>query len=283
MVIQGKTEQRARDGTKSVTPYAAAAAKSLQSCPTLCDPIDGSPPGSPIPGILQARTLGWVAISFSNAWNWKVKVKALSLDTTDILDWIILCGGYHPVYHDVFSSSFRFYTLDPGSTLVVTTKKMSLGIIPNVPWEAGSSSVENPCYRPTEMRKTQSERKHKVCGRKREQSTFQARESEKQGSKASQGLCMNTTALCWHSRYSEMNPTLSIQTHFVLQPLPTAHTPATPNKSSLKQHTLIFHTAIWLAMYRLPLVQKSVLCLRALSSSKASVFHCIFWMQPSGS
>ena len=47
---------------------AAAVAKSLQSCPTLCDPIDGSPPGSPIPGILQARTLEWVAISFSNAW-----------------------------------------------------------------------------------------------------------------------------------------------------------------------------------------------------------------------
>ena len=46
---------------------AAAAAKSLQSCPTLCDSIDGSPPGSPVPGILQARTLEWVAISFSNA------------------------------------------------------------------------------------------------------------------------------------------------------------------------------------------------------------------------
>ena len=46
---------------------AAAAAKSLQSCPTLCDPIDGSPPGSPVPGIIQARTLEWVAISFSNA------------------------------------------------------------------------------------------------------------------------------------------------------------------------------------------------------------------------
>ena len=57
---------------------AAAAAKSLQSCPTLCDPIDGSPPGSPVPGILQARTLEWVAISFSNAWKWKVKVKSLS-------------------------------------------------------------------------------------------------------------------------------------------------------------------------------------------------------------
>ena len=57
---------------------AAAAAKSLQSCPTLCDLIDGSPPGFPIPGILQARTLEWVAISFSNAWKWKVKVKSLS-------------------------------------------------------------------------------------------------------------------------------------------------------------------------------------------------------------
>ena len=54
------------------------AAKSLQSCLTLCDPIDGSPPGSPVPGILQARTLEWVAISFSNAWKWKGKVKSLS-------------------------------------------------------------------------------------------------------------------------------------------------------------------------------------------------------------
>ena len=57
---------------------AAAAAKSLQSGPTLYDPIDGSPPGSPVPGILQARTLEWVAISFSNAWKWKVKVMSLS-------------------------------------------------------------------------------------------------------------------------------------------------------------------------------------------------------------
>ena len=56
----------------------AAAAKSLQLCPTLCDPIGGSPPGSSVPGILQARTLEWVAVSFSNAWKWKVKVKSLS-------------------------------------------------------------------------------------------------------------------------------------------------------------------------------------------------------------
>ena len=60
------------------TAAAAAAAKSFQSCLTLCDPIDSSPPGSPIPGILQARTLEWVAISFSNAWKWELKVKSLS-------------------------------------------------------------------------------------------------------------------------------------------------------------------------------------------------------------
>ena len=68
-------------GSKSLLWHdaaATAAAKSLQSCLTLCDPIDGSPPGSPIPGILQARTLEWVAIAFSNAWKWKVNVKSLS-------------------------------------------------------------------------------------------------------------------------------------------------------------------------------------------------------------
>ena len=58
---------------------AAAAAKSLHSCLTLCNPIDGSPPGSPVPGILQARTLEWVATSFSNAWKWKEKVKSFKI------------------------------------------------------------------------------------------------------------------------------------------------------------------------------------------------------------
>ena len=62
----------------SILFFTAAAAKSLQSCLTLCNPINGSPPGSPIPVILQARTLEWVAISFSNAWKWKVKGKSLS-------------------------------------------------------------------------------------------------------------------------------------------------------------------------------------------------------------
>ena len=66
---------------------ATAAAKSLQSCPTLCNPIDGSPRGSPVPGILQARTLEWVAISFSNAWKWKVKVKSLSCVRLSATPW----------------------------------------------------------------------------------------------------------------------------------------------------------------------------------------------------
>ena len=60
-----------------VLPGKTAAAKSLQSCPTLCNPIDSSPPGSPVPASLQARTLEWFVISFSNAWKWNVKVKSL--------------------------------------------------------------------------------------------------------------------------------------------------------------------------------------------------------------
>ena len=70
--------QEAQPGALGQPAAAAAATKSLQSCLTLCNPIDSSPPGSPVPGILQARTLEWVAISFSNAWNWKVKGKLLS-------------------------------------------------------------------------------------------------------------------------------------------------------------------------------------------------------------
>jgi len=77
-------EQAALERTKLplrgsiLSKAAAAVAKSLQSCPTVCNPINGSPPGSPVAGILQARTLEWVAISFSNAGKWKVKVKSLS-------------------------------------------------------------------------------------------------------------------------------------------------------------------------------------------------------------
>ena len=80
---------------------AAAAAKSLQSCPTLRDPTDGSPWGSPVPGILQARTLKWVAISFSNAWKWKVKVKSLSRPTlSDPMD----CGPPGSSVHGIFQA-----------------------------------------------------------------------------------------------------------------------------------------------------------------------------------
>ena len=74
----------------------AAAAKSLQSCPTLCDPIDGSPPGSPVPGILQARTLEWVAIAFSNAGKWKVKVKPLSRIRPLATPWTVAYQVLHP-------------------------------------------------------------------------------------------------------------------------------------------------------------------------------------------
>ena len=76
--IQGNLFLLLPDILNCLMGYSAAAAKSLQSCPTLCDPMDVSPPGFPVPGNLQARTLEWVAISFSNAWKWKVKVKSVS-------------------------------------------------------------------------------------------------------------------------------------------------------------------------------------------------------------
>ena len=82
MFVTGKTGNNQNVFTRELVEQTMwdphADAKSLQSCPTLCDLIDGNPPGSVIPGILQARTLEWVAISFSNAWKWKVKVKSLS-------------------------------------------------------------------------------------------------------------------------------------------------------------------------------------------------------------
>ena len=83
---------------KSLMAVAAAAAKSLQSCPTLCYPRDDSPPGSPVPGILQARTLEWVAISFSNAWKWKVKVKSLSPTLSDPMDCSLLGSSIHGIF-----------------------------------------------------------------------------------------------------------------------------------------------------------------------------------------
>ena len=76
----------------------ADAAKSRQSCPTLCDPVDGSPPGSAVPGILQVRTLEWVAISFSNEWKWKVKVKVKSYQTlSDPMDCSLPGSSVHEI------------------------------------------------------------------------------------------------------------------------------------------------------------------------------------------
>ena len=74
---------------KKTQHITAAAAESLQLCLTLCDPIDGSPPGCSVPGILQARTLEWVAISFSNAWKWKVKVKSFSRVWPSATPWTV--------------------------------------------------------------------------------------------------------------------------------------------------------------------------------------------------
>ena len=82
-----KWNARSRSEKNHSMGVSAASAKSLQSCPTLCDPIDGSPPGSPVPGILQAIALEWVAISFSNAWKWKVKGKLLSCVRPSATPW----------------------------------------------------------------------------------------------------------------------------------------------------------------------------------------------------
>ena len=87
--------------TGSLKKWATAATMSLQSCPTLCHPIDGSPPGSPVPGILQARTLEGVAISFPNAWKWKVKVKLLSCVWLLATPWT---GAYKALLSMGFSS-----------------------------------------------------------------------------------------------------------------------------------------------------------------------------------
>ena len=81
-----------------------AAAKSLQSCSTLCDPTDGSPPGSPIPGILQARTLEWVAISFSNAWKWKMKNESEVAQSCPTLSDPMDCSPPGSSVHGIFQA-----------------------------------------------------------------------------------------------------------------------------------------------------------------------------------
>ena len=83
---------------------AATAAKSLQLRPTLCDPIDGSPPGSPVPGILQARTLEWVAISLSNAWKWKVKSESEVTQSCPTLSYPMDCRLPGSSVHGIFQA-----------------------------------------------------------------------------------------------------------------------------------------------------------------------------------
>ena len=104
-----------------------AAAKLLQSCPTLCNPIDSSPPGSPVPGILQARTTEWVAISFSSAWKWKVKVKSLShvrLPVTPMSDPMDCSLPGFPI-HGIFQARVLEWGAIAFSTLYTTTCKIN--------------------------------------------------------------------------------------------------------------------------------------------------------------
>ena len=110
---------------------AAAAAKSLQSCPTLCDPIDGSPPGSAIPGILQVRTLEWVAISFSNAWKRKVKVKSLSCVRLLATPWT---AAYQALLSMGFSRREYWSGLPLPSPIIV------LHILKNEKWRKGKGN-----------------------------------------------------------------------------------------------------------------------------------------------
>ena len=100
----------------------SAAAKSLQLCPTLCDPIDGSPPSSPIPGILQARTLEWVAISFSNAWKWKVKEKLLSCVRLLATPWTVA----HQAPPSMGFSRQEYWSGVPLPSLVVCSRRMTI-------------------------------------------------------------------------------------------------------------------------------------------------------------
>ena len=102
---------------------AAAAAKSLQSCPTPCDPIDGNSPGSPVPGILQARTLEWVAISFSNAWKWKVKVMVKSLSLSCVRLFVTPWTAAYPALPSMGSSRQEYWSGLPVPSLISNTRK----------------------------------------------------------------------------------------------------------------------------------------------------------------
>ena len=117
-----------------------AAAKPLQSCPTVCDPIDSSPPDYPTPGILQARTLEWVAISFSNAWKWKVKmkVKVKSCPTlSDPMDCSLPGSSVHRIFQARVPewgaiALWRNLRLDGSPTYIL--KDLYLSFLVLLPW-----------------------------------------------------------------------------------------------------------------------------------------------------
>ena len=131
--------------------FTAAAAKSLQSCLTLCDPIDGSPPGSPVPGILQARTLEWVAISFSNACKWKVKVKSLSCVRLLVTPWTAAyqappsMGFSRQEYWSGFSGPPPGDLPDPGIELASLMSSALAGkfFTTSATWEAPQKATDN--------------------------------------------------------------------------------------------------------------------------------------------
>ena len=119
---------------------AATAAKSLQSCLTPCDPIDGSPPGSSVPGILQARTLEWVAVSFSNAWGWKGKVKLLSRVQLLAIPWT---AAYQAPPSMGFSRQEYWSRVPLPSPILESRPRVKyIGIFGN--WGAASQIAANP-------------------------------------------------------------------------------------------------------------------------------------------
>ena len=103
----------------------AAAAKSLQPCLTLCDPIDGSPPGSPVPGILQARMLEWVTISFFNAWKWKVKNESEVTQSCLTLSYPTDCSLPGSPVHGIFQARVLEWSAIAFSNLVLTFIKLT--------------------------------------------------------------------------------------------------------------------------------------------------------------
>ena len=117
--------------------FRTAAAKSLQSYPTLCDPRDSSPPGSPVPGILQARTLEWVAISFSNAWKWKVKVKSLGHVWLLATPWIVAYQA---------PPSMRFSRQEYGSGVPLPSPLFKTVTCKLIIWKAGSKKISNKTF-----------------------------------------------------------------------------------------------------------------------------------------